>query len=83
MIHSKNGTVAALLGASPGASTSAFIALDLLQKCFTDRMQSPEWQAKLHEMVPGFGKSLSENPELCRTIRKKTHQYLEIVEKLD
>ena len=82
VVHSKNGSVAALLGASPGASTSAFIALDLLQKCFKDRMESAEWQAKLNEIVPSFGKSLSDNPELCRTIRMKTHQYLEIVEKL-
>lgn len=80
IVHSANGTVAALLGASPGASTSVSIMLELLEKCFKDKMQSPEWQAKLTEIFPSYGKSLYKDQDLCRQIRAKTHGLLEIGE---
>lgn len=79
IVHSENGTVAALLGASPGASTSVSIMLELIEKCFKDKMQSAEWQQKLQEMIPSYGKSLYEHQELCRKIRENTHRHLEIV----
>jgi malate dehydrogenase (quinone) len=78
IVHSQNGTVAALLGASPGASTCVSIMLDLLQKCFKDKIQTPSWQVKLKEMIPSYGQSLYENQALCREIRAKSHQHLEI-----
>jgi malate dehydrogenase (quinone) len=78
IVHSQNGTVAALLGASPGASTGASIMLELLQKCFKDKMETPEWQAKLAEIIPSYGKSLYENQDLCRELRAMNHPYLEM-----
>ena len=71
IVHSKNGAVAALLGASPGASTSVSIMLELLEKCFKDKMES-DWKEKLAEMIPSYGKSLYEDQQLCREIRGKT-----------
>lgn len=61
VVTSQDGTVSALLGASPGASTAAPIMLNLMQKVFKDRFTSPEWQAKLKEMIPSYGQKLNGN----------------------
>lgn len=61
VVTSQDGTVSALLGASPGASTSAPIMLNLLQKVFKDKFATPEWQAKLKEMIPSYGQKLNGN----------------------
>jgi len=63
--------LAALLGASPGASTSVSIMIDVLHKCFPDEMKSKEWQSKMKSMIPSYGESLVENETLC----KKTRDY--------
>jgi len=81
VVHSKDGTVAALLGASPGASTCVSIMLELLQKCFKTKMESPEWHAKLKEMIPSYQESLLENGELCKKVRENSHKWLEISSK--
>jgi malate dehydrogenase (quinone) len=64
VIASKDGSIAALLGASPGASTAVSIMLELIADCFPDRMKSPEWQARLREMIPSFGQSLIHDAKL-------------------
>ena len=81
IVSSSDGTLAALLGASPGASTAVSIMLDLFQKCFKEKYQSKEWQAKLKEMIPTFGKSISGDPELCRQTRQWTGEVLHLLEK--
>ena len=78
IVHSADGSVAALLGASPGASTSVSIMLDLINKCFSDQVKSAEWQNKLKEMIPSYGQSLKDNPKLCESIRNKTGKLLQI-----
>ncbi len=72
IIHSEDGSLAALLGASPGASTSVSIMLDVLEKCFTDQMKTNEWGKTIKEMIPSYGESLIDNPELCRKTRRAT-----------
>lgn len=62
VITSSDGTLAALLGASPGASTSVYIMIEVLQKCFRQSMTSSSWKHKLEEMIPILDESLSENP---------------------
>ena len=74
VITSEDGSVAALLGASPGASTAAPIMLNVLQKCFPDKM--PEWTDKLRQIMPSFGQKLGRNPDLCDEIFDKTTQVL-------
>lgn len=76
VISSQDGSVAALLGASPGASTAAPIMLSVLKKCFADKL--PEWDAKLKEIVPSYGQKLADNPELCRKLREKTSEILKL-----
>ena len=60
---SQDGSIAGLLGASPGASTAAPIMLTVLQKVFKDKVASPAWQEKLHQIVPSYGTQLNGNPE--------------------
>ncbi|EHI0959519.1 malate dehydrogenase (quinone) [Escherichia coli] len=59
VVSDQQGTIAALLGASPGASTAAPIMLDLLEKVFGDRVSSPQWQATLKAIVPSYGRKLN------------------------
>jgi len=64
VVVAEDGTVAALLGASPGASTAVAVMLGILPRCFKNESQSEGWKNKLKEMVPSFGQSLSQN-ESC------------------
>jgi malate dehydrogenase (quinone) len=64
IVNSQDKTIAALLGASPGASTAAPIMLDLLKKVFADKVATPAWQEKLRRIVPSYGKSLNDDPKL-------------------
>ncbi len=63
IVASQDGSIAGLLGASPGASTAAPIMLTVLQKVFKDKVASPAWQEKLHQIVPSYGTQLNGSPE--------------------
>jgi len=62
IVASQDGTIAGLLGASPGASTAAPIMLTVLQKVFKDKVATPAWQEKLHQIVPSYGTQLNNDP---------------------
>jgi malate dehydrogenase (quinone) len=66
IVSSADGTIAALLGASPGASTAVDVMLKLIAKCFPDLFATKEWQAKLKEMVPTFGKKILDDKVLLK-----------------
>ncbi len=72
VVISEDGTVAALLGASPGASTAASVMMGLLSRCFKKESQSEVWQSKLKEMSPSFGLSLSKNEKQVEETRRRT-----------
>ncbi|MDR0230020.1 MAG: malate:quinone oxidoreductase [Flavobacteriaceae bacterium] len=78
VVNAADGSIAALLGASPGASTATPIMLKLLAKCFKDEFNSPEWQTKFKEMIPSYGLKLNEHPELVEEIREQTSKTLKI-----
>lgn len=78
IVHSKDGSISALLGASPGASTSVSIMLELLKKCFPEYIDTAGWQAKLREMIPSFGRSLANDPELTDSVRKWSGSVLQL-----
>lgn len=78
VVSSADGSIAALLGASPGASTSVAIMIQLLKKCFPERAKSDEYRKKLREMIPSWGKSLNDDPQLCEHTREKTHTVLKL-----
>ncbi|WP_425435134.1 malate dehydrogenase (quinone) [Marinomonas polaris] len=77
-ITTEDGSLAALLGASPGASTTVNTMIGILERCFHERVASPEWQAKMKEMVPSYGESLVENTELLLSIRANTLETLNL-----
>lgn len=81
VVVSQDGTVAALLGASPGASTAAAVMLGILPKCFKKLSQAQSWQDKLKEMVPSFGRSLSQNEKLLKESRQRTASILGLAKK--
>lgn len=76
MVTSSDGTIGALLGASPGASTAAPIMFDMLKRCFPDEIGS--WEPKLKEMIPGYGVKLNENPRLAEEILSTTARVLQL-----
>ncbi|MFS0872633.1 malate:quinone oxidoreductase [Paenibacillus xylanilyticus] len=74
VVTAADGSIAALLGASPGASTAVQVMLEILQRCFPQHMDS--WEPKIKEMIPSYGESLVENPELLRKVHKTTAKAL-------
>jgi malate dehydrogenase (quinone) len=82
VISAADGSISALLGASPGASTAVSIMLKLIGDCFPARMKTLPWQAKLKEMIPSFGDSLMENAELARRISAWTRDVLVLREEV-
>ena len=69
VVSAEDGSIAALLGASPGASTAAPIMLSLIEKTFKEKVKTPEWQAKLEEIIPTYGQKLNGNLELTNQTR--------------
>ncbi|OIJ21860.1 malate:quinone oxidoreductase [Anaerobacillus alkalidiazotrophicus] len=78
VINAADGSIAALLGASPGASTAVHVMLEVLEKCFPEHMK--EWEPKIKEMIPSYGISLMENPDLLQEIHTATAETLGLVE---
>lgn len=78
IVSAGDGSLAALLGASPGASTAVAIMLDVLAACFPVRMQSPEWKKKLEQMIPSYGRPLVTDSKLLARSRARTHRTLGI-----
>ncbi|MEJ7173979.1 malate:quinone oxidoreductase [Staphylococcus caprae] len=76
VITSEDGTLAALLGASPGASTSVDIMFDVLQRCYKSEFSG--WESKIKEMVPSFGLKLSEHEDVYRAVNKEIKKYLNV-----
>ncbi|WP_313889286.1 malate:quinone oxidoreductase [Peribacillus sp. TH24] len=80
VVSDADGTIAALLGASPGASTAVHVMLEVMRKCFPQHLK--EWEPKLKEMIPSYGVSLVENPELFHELHASTAQALGLNEDL-
>lgn len=76
IVSAADGSIAALLGASPGASTSVSIMLDVLKRCFKDQVSSEDWQTRLKQMIPSYDQSLATDAALAQRIREHTSQVL-------
>ncbi|MCC3719377.1 malate dehydrogenase (quinone) [Rouxiella badensis] len=79
IVTDRQKTVAALLGASPGASTAAPIALNVMQKLFPEEFKSAEWQSKIRQIVPSFGQKLNDDPALTQRVWDETAATLQLV----
>ncbi len=80
VIVSENKSLAALLGASPGASTSVQAMLDVLEKAFPTLLNSEAGRARLKQMIPSYGESLVQDQALLKRVRKHTLSTLKLAE---
>jgi malate dehydrogenase (quinone) len=78
LVPSQDKSLVALLGASPGASTAAFIALEVLQKCFAGELTESGWLPKLRSIIPTYGIDLTRDAEATRRSRALTAAALKI-----
>lgn len=78
VVSSADGSIAALLGASPGASTAVAIMLDLLKRCFPQQLAGDDWQQKLRTLIPSYGRPLGKDAALCAKIRAYTGKVLHL-----
>lgn len=69
VVTSADGSIAALLGASPGASTAVAIMLELIPRCFPEQWR--EWQQRCRTLLPSLGRSLHDDAKLCREVRAR------------
>ena len=58
VVTAPDGTLAALLGASPGASVSANIALEVIQRCFPEKLRATDDRALMKAMIPSYDTDL-------------------------
>jgi malate dehydrogenase (quinone) len=77
IVTAEDGSLAALLGASPGASVSVQAMLNVLEKCFPEQLEAG-WASRLKTMIPAYGESLIDDASLLRNIRQRTLKTLNI-----
>ncbi|OEZ91842.1 malate dehydrogenase (quinone) [Duganella phyllosphaerae] len=78
VVSAADKSLVALLGASPGASTAAFIALEILQRCFDAKLTDDAWLPGLKAIIPTYGIDLKQDANACRTTRAATAALLKI-----
>ncbi len=73
-------TISALLGASPGASVSVNIVLEVIKTCFPQLLQSPEGKARMKEMIPTYDVDikLPENAAFFRESHDRASRMLQL-----
>jgi malate dehydrogenase (quinone) len=78
VVAAADGSIAALLGASPGASTSPVILLEVLEKCFPSEMASSDWRKQLDAMVPAYRIDLAEDRDAYMSLASKADALLQL-----
>ncbi|WCM92238.1 malate dehydrogenase (quinone) [Acidovorax sp. NCPPB 2350] len=78
IVTDSDGTIAALMGASPGASTAPHIMLNLMAKAFPQQMTDAVWKPRLKQIVPSYGRKINESPALTNEIRRMTSTALHL-----
>jgi malate dehydrogenase (quinone) len=78
IIYSKQNNLAALLGASPGASISVQSMIEVVEKCLIKKERLNIWKSKIKKMIPSYGVDLAQNPTLLKKIRSRNQKILGI-----
>lgn len=78
VVHSEDGSITALLGASPGASVAVNILLEVIAVAFPEKMKEEDFNKKLSEIIPFWNKSLLDHKELLRKVQKENAALLEL-----
>lgn len=77
VVAAADGSIAGLLGASPGASTAVPIMLDVLKHCFPDRIGG--WAPQIKAMIPSYGTALAPEPKFAKKTLAATGKALNLV----
>uniref|UniRef100_UPI0035688D5E malate dehydrogenase (quinone) n=1 Tax=Pseudomonas sp. TaxID=306 RepID=UPI0035688D5E len=80
LVSAQDGSIAALLGASPGASVTVSIMLDLIQRCFPKQVESEQWRRKLNEIFPAMADVLASNAERYSEVQARSDELLQLNE---
>jgi malate dehydrogenase (quinone) len=78
LVAAEDRSLVALLGASPGASTAAFVALEVLQRCFADKLTQNAWLPRLKTVIPTYGIDLKLDADATRKTRADTASVLKL-----
>lgn len=78
VVHSKDGKITALLGASPGASTAVHIMLNVLNIAFPEKMKSSGYQEKLDEMIPFWKRDVRDNETEFKKVQAECSEALKL-----
>jgi len=78
VLVSKNKKLAALLGASPGASVAVDSMIKVIEQCFSEKLLESRFKNKMKEMIPSYGQDLITNKKLFKKIRFSSHKTLGI-----
>ncbi|MND77534.1 Malate:quinone oxidoreductase [compost metagenome] len=78
IVAAADGSIAALLGASPGASVSVSVMLEVIERCFPEQYQSAAWQERLGKIFEADEQVLQKDAELLRRVRARTGEALEL-----
>lgn len=76
VVNSDDHTLSALLGESPGASTSVSIMIQVLKENFPNQFQS--WEKEIKKMIPSYGLDLNEDRELLQHVKYETNEHLKL-----
>ncbi len=78
VVTGADGTIAGLLGASPGASTAVHVMLTIFERCFPERL--PQWRDTITQLIPSYGTKLNADAEAARESLARTARTLRLVE---
>jgi malate dehydrogenase (quinone) len=78
LVSAADRSIVAMLGASLGASTAVWIMIQVIERCFAERLKADGWSAKLKDIIPSYGQSLADNAALCEQVRAETAAVLKI-----
>ena len=76
VVAAADGSLAALLGASPGASTAVTIMLEVLQRCFKPQLDRPAWQQRLRDLLPSIAGDPQQDSDVLRRMRERSNAVL-------
>ena len=78
VVAAADGSLAALLGASPGASTAVTIMLQVLQRCFKTQLDRPAWQQRLRDLLPSIEGDPQQDSEVLLRMRERNDAILDL-----
>ena len=76
VVSSADGSIAGLLGASPGASTAVYIMIEVLKKAYPNEFK--DWEPKLKKMIPSYGKALNNDAKAAKASLAATAKALNL-----